>query len=265
MVLENIFILKIHPFWAILIISFVITLVTTLVYKFTTDQKKMKQLKAEMKEYQKKIKAMSKESPEKAMALQQQAMKHNMEYMKSSFKSTLYTFIPIILIFGWLNAHFAYLPIQPNQPFNVTAYFAEGHASIATLSTIPDLEIIGNTTQMINQSITESGFLSKKTYDTATWQLKGTAGEYNLIIDYNDEKYDKDSGGKPLNMIITSDRIYASPEKGISNSKLVKIVVGNEKLYPLKDILGWKISWIWVYIILSFGLSLGLRKALNVY
>src|SRR4030043_2257506 len=125
MVLENLFILKIPSFWAILIISFAITLIITLVYKFTTDQKKMKKLKEEMKGYQKKIKEVSKSNPKKAMEIQQQAMKQNMEYMKHSFKSTLYTFIPIIIIFGWLNAHMAYYPLEPNQPFTITAYFAE--------------------------------------------------------------------------------------------------------------------------------------------
>ena len=265
MVLENIFLLKMHPFWAILIITFFITLLITLVYKFTTDQKKMKKLKDEMKEYQTKIRALSKTDPQKAMALQQESMKSNMEYMKHSFRPTLYTFIPIILIFGWLNAHFAYYPLLPNQAFSVTAYFEEGHAPIATISVIPDLEIIGNATQVINQSITESGFLSKKNYDTATWQLRGIEGEYNLIIDYNSEKYEKDSANQPLNLIITPERKYMTPEKKMAGSKLVKVIVGNEKVYPLKDWLGWKLNWLWVYILLSLGLSIGLRKLLNIY
>ena len=50
MVFENIFLLKLPSIWAILIISLVITLVTTLVYKFTTNQKRMKELKEQMKQ-----------------------------------------------------------------------------------------------------------------------------------------------------------------------------------------------------------------------
>lgn len=247
MVLENFFLFKIPSFWAILIISFVITLVITLVYKFTTDQKKMKKLKEDMKEYQKKIRTLSKENPQKAMGLQQEAMKHNMEYMKHSFKSTLYTFIPIIIIFGWLNAHMAYYPLLPDQPFKVDAYFAQGHAPTATLSSIPELEIIGNTTQDITDG-------------KAEWELKGAAGEYKLTIDYNNEKYEK-------NIIITPERQYAQPEQSIPNSKLQKIVVGNEKIYPLGDInlFGWKPNWLWAYIIFSIILSIIMRKVLQVY
>ena len=56
--------LKMHPALAILLISFLITLLITLVYKYTTDQKKMKRIKAEMKENQKKLKELSKTDPE---------------------------------------------------------------------------------------------------------------------------------------------------------------------------------------------------------
>jgi uncharacterized membrane protein (DUF106 family) len=247
MVLENIFLLEIPPFWAILIISFVITLLTTLVYKFTTDQKKMKKLKEDMKEYQKKIKEFSKSDPQKAMSIQQEAMKQNMEYMKHSFKSTLYTFIPIIIIFGWLNAHMAYYQIMPDQTFNVTAYFAEGHAQTVSISSIPELELLSNATQTIIDS-------------KASWLLKGSEGEYKLEVDYNNEKYEK-------LLTISSLRKYEQPDKVISDSKLKKIVVGNEKVYPLGsiDIFGWRPNWIWTYIILSILLSIGIRKVLNVY
>jgi len=246
-ILDPIFnpLLKMPPVIAILLISFVITLIITLVYKFTTDQKKMKKLKQEMKEYQKKIKTLSKEDPKKAMTLQQEAMKKNMAYMKSSFKSTLYTIIPIIIIFGWLNAHMAYYPIEPDKPFEVTALFANGHAPTVTISSIPELEIISNATQQIIDG-------------KATWQLKGEEGDYKLIINYNNEEYDK-------SLIISSEHKYENPEKKISNSKLKKIIISNEKIYPLKDIFGLKLSWLWTYIIFSIVISIALRKILKVY
>ncbi|MFC1801814.1 EMC3/TMCO1 family protein, partial [Nanoarchaeota archaeon] len=106
--------LNLGPFWAILIISLVISLLITLIYKLVTNQKKMKELKTEMKESQKKMKEL-KDQPEKVMAMQKAAMKKNLEYMKHSFKPTLITFIPIILIFGWLQGSLAFEPIMPGQ------------------------------------------------------------------------------------------------------------------------------------------------------
>ena len=47
-----------------------------------------------------------KESPQKVMELQKQAMEKNLVLMKHSMKPTLYTFIPLIIIFGWIRTTF---------------------------------------------------------------------------------------------------------------------------------------------------------------
>ncbi len=87
------------------IISSILTGLITLAYKYLTDQTKMKELKDEMKDMQKKMKEM-KDHPDKVMSMQKDAMKKNMEYMKHSMKPTLFTFVPIIIIFGWLRSFF---------------------------------------------------------------------------------------------------------------------------------------------------------------
>ena len=61
--------LKLGYFWAIIILSFLITLFITVVYKFATDQNLMKKLKDEMKGMQKEMKLL-KDNPQKAMAHQ---------------------------------------------------------------------------------------------------------------------------------------------------------------------------------------------------
>jgi uncharacterized membrane protein (DUF106 family) len=243
--------LNLHPFLAIFIVSFLITFLVTIVYKYTTDQVKMKQLKDDLKAIQDKIKKLAKENkPDQAMKLQSEAMQKNLEYMKSSFKSTLYTLIPVLIIFAWMSVNMAYHPIVPGQEFTVTAYFAEGHGPVATLATIPDLAFFANTTQYI-------------TYDEelktslAVWRMKGDAGEYKLTLGYNGETYDH-------NLLITSGKKYALPEQVVSDSKLKKIVVGNDKIYPF-TIFGLKFTWFWAYIIISVLLSIGLRKLMKVY
>lgn len=243
--------LKLPPFLAIFLIALILTFLITLVYKLTTDQKKMKKLKDDLKESQKKMKALSKENPAEALKVQQQAMQKNMEYMKHSFKSTLYTLIPVLIIFAWLSSNMAYYPLAPGQQFNVTAVFAEGHAPEASLSSIPDLEITGNSTQMI----VDSGKEGK-----AIWLLKGQEGSYKLTLSYNNEKYE-------TSLLITNERKYESPEKLFQNSKLKRIVIGNEKVYPFGNfsLFGLRLNWLWTYILLSVILSMLIRKLMKVY
>ncbi|HHI03967.1 MAG TPA: DUF106 domain-containing protein, partial [Candidatus Woesearchaeota archaeon] len=114
--------LKLNPLLGIAIISFILTLLITLIHKFVTNQEVMKGLKKDMKDHQDEMKK-HKDNPKKVMEIQKKVMEKNMEFMKHSFKPMLFTFIPIIIIFGWLNANMAYYPIMPDQEFEVTLTF----------------------------------------------------------------------------------------------------------------------------------------------
>jgi len=90
--------------WNIITISFILTFIITLLYKLLTDQVLLKELKNQVKKYQKEMRN-HKYDAQKLMELQKKAMALNLKYMKHSMKPMLFTFIPIILIFGWLKNH----------------------------------------------------------------------------------------------------------------------------------------------------------------
>src|SRR3989338_4205577 len=102
--------IDIDPLFGIAVVAFIFTLIVTLIYKYTTDQIFMKNVKGEIKDIQKQMKE-HKEDHKKVMDLQKIAMEKNMKYMMHSFKPMLFTFIPVILIFGWLKT--AYTDIGP--------------------------------------------------------------------------------------------------------------------------------------------------------
>ncbi len=236
--------LELGYFWAIVILSFVLTFLITIVYKFTTNQKLMKSMKAEMKKLQKEAKAF-KNNPSKAMAHQKKLMEKNMQYMKHSLKPTLYTFIPIIIIFGWLNANLAYHPIQPETEFDVNVYFKEGTLGEIYLEAVPDnLTFISNSTQEIEQGM-------------VSWTLKGPEGEYLLAFTYNDREYHKD-------VIISEENRYAPIQKDIKDSNITKIEIDNKKVRPFGRFFGLNPGWLGAYIILSLVFSFALRKILKI-
>lgn len=249
--------LNLPPLFAIVIISFIITLLITLIHKFATDQKLMKSLKDEMKSHQKEMKD-HKDSPQKVMEIQKKVMQKNLQFMKHSFKPMLFTFIPIIIIFGWLNSHMAYYPIMPNQEFDVRLTFdLEGLGkNIGLVSVIPEnqLEMINGITQTVEQNKTKK-FLGKKWVGMAKWKLKGPEGLYTLVYSFDDDMraYEKE-------LIITEERKYATPEKRISDeSSLESIKIMNEPIRPL-----FGLGWIWTYIIFSIIFSIVIRKVLKV-
>lgn len=236
--------LGLPPLLTMVIISLIISLIIVLVYKYLTNQKLMKEMKEKLKEYQKEMKGL-RNNPKELMAVQKKAMELNMKYMTHSLKPTLITFLPIIIIYGWLSAHLAYYPIEAGQAFTTTVTFEEGIQGQIELITTEEFTLLSNSTQEIVNG-------------TAEWELEAEKeGEYLLEYKYQDMVYTKE-------ILITSEPEYKTPAREIKDSDLEMIKINNKPLKTL-NIFGFKLGWIWTYIIFSIVFSMILRKLLKVY
>ena len=233
------------PLWlAIIILSFIISVLVIVITKYASNQKLMKELKDQLKDHQKQIKE-SKNNPSRAMELQKKAMEVNMKYMSHSLRPTLITFIPIILIFGWMSAVFAFESIHPQQEFTVTAFFDKSSIGQAELNTPNDLEVVGDEKQNVQDG-------------KATWTLKGTEeGEYSFDIVYNGDT-------QQHSVLITStSKYFPSVKKTSGMIKTIQINYKKLVVIPIgfRDWLGWLGVYIWSSIIFTMAL----RKLMKVY
>jgi len=235
--------LNLSPLWAIILVSFFVALTMTMVYKWMTDQELMKVLKADMKNFQKEMKEL-RDHPEKVIAVQKRAMQTNMKYMMQSFKPTFVTMIPILLIFGWLNAHLAFMPILPDTAFNTIVEFDE--------------DMAGNIDIVAPEEIT---LLSGKSVDIengkAFWTLKGPLGRHVLEYKYNNKSHFR-------SVLISETQEYEPPVKTIKENGINTITIDNEPFKPL-NLFGWQIGWFWTYVIFSVIFSMSLRKILKIH
>lgn len=234
--------LKLPILWVIITLAFLISLIVIVITKFTTDQALMKKLKDETKEHQKQIKELKNE-PAKAMEVQKKAMEVNMKYMMHSLKPTIITFIPIILIFGWMSSTFAYESIKPQQEFTITAFFEKNTDGTSDIIVPDEITVIGDKTKKIEN-------------DKAEWTLKGMEGEHLLELAYKNEKQQK-------SVLITNSGKYIEPIKK-TNGMIKSIQIGYIQKKVL-NIFGWKLGWLGTYIIFSITFTMILRKLLKVY
>ena len=236
--------LKLKPLWAVMIISMVIAILIVLIYKYTTKQHLMKELKDEIKSFQKQMKEL-RQHPEKALEVQKKAMQANMKYMMHSLKPMLITFIPIILIFGWLNAHLAYLPISPGHEFSVQLEFAKGQTGTVEAILPDEIEL---TSEAVKELDNRKAIFTMKAEKN---------GDYLLEFDFNNQSFTKE-------ILITGERAYATPVKSFKNSPVNTITINYEKTKILN--LGFmRLGWLGSYIIFSIVFSMILRKWLKVY
>ena len=252
MVLETILdpvfwpILKLPPLFGLIAISFMISLLVTIIYKYATDQVLMKSLREEIKVHQKKMKEL-RSDPKKMMESQKRVMEANMQYMMKSLKPTLYTIVPIIIIFGWLSSHYSYYPLQSSQDFNITVNFKLGSSGNVELIAPEEFEIKSEKVQAVKEQ--NSWILSPK-----------QNGKYTLEVKYQENGY-------PFNVLITNELKYEQVETKPKDSQIDKIIIGNKKVKPFGNlsIFGWQPGWLATYIIFSIIFSLGLKKAFKLH
>jgi uncharacterized membrane protein (DUF106 family) len=256
------FLIRMDPLLSIILVSVILSLTITILYKYLTDQKLMKSLKGEIKAYQAEMKTL-RDNPQKMMKVQKKAMEANMKYMMHSLKPTLFTFIPIIFVFGWLNANFAYYPIMQDQDFKTMVVFDDKAASGSIELMLP------SGIQLVSGSD-----LLKFSGGVAEWTLKGTKGDYSISYKYNDKEYSRD--------IVITDNLYDRTGIKPANTKadvpelkgsgIKSLNIGNEKIkplqkYPVLKSIPWigGFGWLGVYILLSILLSMLFRKVMDVY
>jgi len=229
--------LSMPALWAILIISFFLSLISLLLTKYLTNQKMMKAHREEMKSMQKEMRVHTKEGrQDKAMALQKTMMEKNMIIMKESFKPMFITIIPFLLIFGWLYANFSFLPLEPQVPFDVDVILSDPGIAVS-LQSLPPLNI---SDPIVQDTVT-------------TFSVSGPSGAYTLQYTANNITVEQD-------LIIGTK--YAKPEQAYSTKPFKKSVIGNSQLYV--SVFGLRMTWFWAYFIFSIVFSLALRKILKV-
>lgn len=239
-----------NPAISLVIISSALTLISTIVYKYATDQNMLKELKAEMKQLQEDIKKF-KDNPAKVMEAQKIIMEKNMRMMTHTMKPALFTIIPFFIIFGWLNATFIYEPPSVNIEFPIEIVLANEEIGKNISISSETLTILDDTTKAIEKRKTWYSWFMKE--GSAKWSLKGDKGMHTTNISYNGVNYQKqinisETGWNP----IKSERLS-------SDTHIKEIDVGKK----FKPFLG--MGYILSYILISLIVSMSLRKLLKIY
>ena len=100
-----------HPLFGFLLITAIIVLITTLVQKFATDQKMLKELRNESKLLNEEMKKF-KDHPEKLMEIQKKQFEIMGKTMPLTMRPLLYTMIPFVLFLRWFADYFALNPFK---------------------------------------------------------------------------------------------------------------------------------------------------------
>jgi len=232
------------PMWlSILILSLFVSVVISFIYKYTTNQALMKEWRAELKKARQKMRKL-KDDPQKMLQAQSNMMKTQNKLMMHSMRPTLFTAIPMLVLFAWMSAHFAGGIIDPGHTFEVTATSSEQiilHAANSIVVVpLPSIE------------------------DTSRWNVTATAvGEYSLSFSTNT------TNGTVVEQVERELRIGERPiEKELQTHSgvITKSTIDYPKLIVLPiTLFGWQPGWLATYILFSMIFTLSIRRLMGIH
>jgi uncharacterized membrane protein (DUF106 family) len=251
--------LEIPRILSLILFSIFVALITTLAQKFFTNQTLLKAIKEEMSEMRKKLK--TSKDKEEMSKINKAMMDKSMKQMQHSMRSIFITFIPLLLLFAWLNSNLTYYGIESGEAFSTSVEFEEGTTGSVTLEA-GDLTLISEAAQQIMPG-------EKRPF--ATWELEGPEGIYTLEYVYGNEVYSKQvligEGHKYLNPELQKGGFLSFSETIPGESSIRSIKVNLERVHPFWGfaLFGWRPGVLSAYIFFAIVFSTLLRKVLNVH
>ncbi len=119
---------KFNMLWGVSVMSLLVSTIITVITAKVQDQKALKKIKTKMSKLQDKLKAAQKKNDTKqANKISKEMMGMQSAMMTSTMKPMLYTFVPIIIIFGWLRQYPDLQNFIEIQGYLVTLPFALPH------------------------------------------------------------------------------------------------------------------------------------------
>ncbi|MBI4143696.1 DUF106 domain-containing protein [Candidatus Woesearchaeota archaeon] len=229
-----------------IILSILLTVIVTYLYKWFSNQELMKKLKEQIKTLQQKSKETTHQ--EEILKINKELMQVNSQMMLENFKPKLMLGIslPLLIIFTgvvypWMQEHYAFEPLKLGK--DITIEVTTTKPGIVEIQT-PD-------------GLTLTSQKQAKAENTAKFSIIPTKeGNHQITFKYDTTTIKKD-------IIVTTERKYTNPTETY-NSDIKSIKINHEKAIAL-NLFGWKLGWLGTYVLISIILSSALRKILKIY
>ncbi len=236
------------------ILSVVTGIVMVFLYKVTTDQKKLKQVKEMIKIHFLEIR-LFKDDMAEMFAIQKNIMKKNFTYLRYTLKSAVVLIIPILFIIIDLNVRYSYRPVQPGESFVVSAVTE----NVESLEKIELSLSPGLTLEVPSMRVPDEKRVS--------WQIRaGASGVYELEFNQGEDRIVRD--------VVVSrriQRIQPLTDKGDSwTSRLIPAAMFLPENSPIQNILveyperdsffGLQPGWLYYFFTVSMVAGLIVKK-----
>lgn len=251
-----------NPWFGLLFVSLLTSLLMLFIYKKTSDQEKIRRTKNLIKAYLLEMRLFQHDY-RILLQTQKNLLLANLRYLTLNFKPLLVMMVPLFLLLAQLNLWFGYRNLNPDETFLLKIKLnsaVEVDRAALDLEAPPGLEVETPVLRIIDEN-------------EADWRIRVRGQvESPLVITVNGERYQKDivAGFKQLKKIspirpgksLWLRLIYPGEKPLPSGSYLEKI----EITWPENrlSLLGLRWHWVVAYFILTIIFALAFRRVFKV-
>ncbi len=249
------------PLWVLFIISMLAGMLMLLIFRLTSNQAKIKEVKDKMQAHLIEI-LLFKDSPRIILSAQKNLLRYNAHYMRHAFTPMVYMILPMSLLLINLDGWFGYRPLKIGEPAIVSVKLSEeGPKLLSQISLEADKGLIVETPPL---RIPENGEIN--------WRIRADApGEHYITVKTARHTIRKkitvsQTGFNRLSRSMVGSSfqdILLNPGENLiePDAFINKIDVA----YPARqiDIFGWRSHWLVLFFVLSIVGGFAFRKIMR--
>lgn len=250
--------------WEVIGISLALTVVSSIIRKFTIDKEKMDAAKEKMNHHKGMMEKAKKANDIKGVQKHQaHMMEATMDNLKAGMKPMLYTFIPIILIFSHMGSSYG----DMGKVYNVSI-----------IDFMPQRGGINSVYATDNGTVSQDGKSVMWKIQQIDAEMKGSYNvsfsfDYKLVTDVHDfsveyvdgdgisKKYDFKQGVDNPESVV---KVRQSSISGLGNKAFYTIDYENSNSWKVSEIFGYPLGWLGTYLLTSIFSSMILNKILGI-
>jgi len=249
------------PAWSMAILSFATGVVMIVIYRFTSNQDGIHEVKNKIKGHFLELR-LFKDDLRFTLRAQRRIFRHNLTYMRYAVTPMLFMIVPVVLVLIQIHAWYAARPLHVGETTLVTAKLAQWDAAVARGLSLEAPE--GLTVETAGVCVAERKEI--------VWRVRGdTAGIYEVVIHNGDERFSKTlvvgdmmartSSVKP--QATFGAAIFEPGESPLPPGSVLETI---EVAYKSAAVpfLWWRMNWLVLFFILSIVFGFLVKGPLGV-
>lgn len=253
---------NVPPFWYLFVISLLTGILMLLIFRYTSNQKKIKETKDKIKAYLIEIRIFN-EDLGILLSAQKNLFFYNAKYLMHALRPLLLMILPVSIILIQLQSWFGYRPLAIGELTILKVKVTEeGKKVLSDFAIETDKGMVIETPPLRNPEEAE-----------VDWRMRAKElGEHTIIVKARNYSFQK--------RVVISDKMFARVSPNVVASNILEIIFNpGEKPIPknplikrievgypsrLIEIFGWKTHWVVLFFIFSIISGFAFKGVLGV-